>query len=205
VEINLKQNLSHTIMTPEGEKELTLDLNQNRMEQDFVPDDHYIPHKGKVLSMPRSLSKKAIRWGINLDEMCEGDTVYTSHLAVNENNKLGEDQYFVSIPRDMVGTISSFFIAKEVKGEIIPLYDWNMFEPVEEVKESTIIIPEYLKKKKREDLMILKKPSKSLKEEGYKPGDRFIVHKDKVYPIKINNEVMVFVRNENLLLKVINS
>ena len=204
VEIDEKQNLEHKFEGADGETvTLTLDIINNRIQDDFIPEDNYIPHEGKVLSVPRTLSKKAERWGLKLGEIKPGDTVYLNHLAVNSDRKLSESKYFISIPRDLVGSITSNFLAKKEGDEIIPIFDWNMFKPVvNEYENSTIIIPDHVKKK-REDILELIHPSSFSKSEGAKKGDRFVVNPDTIYPIKIEDEDYFMVRNENLLLKIL--
>ena len=206
VEIDEKQNLKHEFVGADGETvTLTLDTEWNRMSEDFIPEDSsYIPHKGKIISKPRSISRKGIAAGLSLDELTEGDTVYINHLAVNPERKLTDGNYFLSVVRDMVGSITSHFIAKEVDGELFPVFDWNIFKPViNKYEHTTLIIPDYLKERKREDILEIVQPSTFSKSQGINPGDKLVVNPDAIYPIKIDDEDVWFVRNENILLRIL--
>lgn len=205
LEINESQNLTHTFKG-EGGKEVTLYLDNqyNRMSEDFTPEDSsYIPHEAKILSMPKGLSPKFRKNGIDLKQVSAGDVVYVNHLAVNSHNRLTEGKYFLSIGRDLVGAITSNIIAKKKNNKIVPVYDWNTFIPIEDnIKSSNIIIPESFKKK-REDVLEIIEPSIESRREGINPGDKVVVNPDTIYPIKINDKSIWFVRNENLLLKIL--
>ena len=204
IEIKEDQNLTKEIKGENGTKvTLFLDNQYTRMSDDYIPEDGFIPHEAKVLSMPRSLSNKAKRYGINLHEISEGDTIYVNHLAVNPNTKLEDGNYFLSIPRDLVGSITSNVLAKKVGEKVIPVYDWNIFQPVvNKYKSSSIIIPDYIKEEKKEDVLKVLEPSVFLKEQGIESDTRVVVNPDTIYPIKIKDKAMWFVRNENVLLKI---
>lgn len=204
VEIKENQNLVHEMEGANGEKvTLYLDNEYNRMSEDYIPeDDSYIPHEGKVLSMPRGLNPKFRESGLNLDELESGDTIYVNHLAVNAHNRLTEGKYFLSLGRDIVGAITSNVLAKKVGEELVPVYDWSIFEAVENKYEhSTLIIPDHMKEKKREDILKLISPSKQLGDA--EQGDMFVVNENAIYPLKIDGVKYFFVRTENVLLKIL--
>ena len=204
IEIKEDQNLTKEIENEKGEKvTLFLDNQYSRMSEDYIPEDGYIPHEAKILSMPRALSNKAKRYGINMEELSEGDTIYVNHLAVNSNSRLTDGNYFLSIPRDLVGAITSNVLAKRQGDTILPVYDWSIFEPVvNKYENSTIIIPDYLKEEKKEEILKVIQPSIFLKEQGIESGSRVVVNPDTIYPIKIDDKAIWFVRNENVLVKI---
>lgn len=206
VEIDEKQNLKKKIQTADGEKELILDVEHNRIEDNFIPeDDSYIPHKGTVVSLPRSIDRRSMKYGITTDQLKPGDKVYVHHLAVNSERRLTNGQYFLSIPRDLVGSITSNFIAKVCDdGQIKTLYDWNLFEPVvNKYEHSTLVIPDYLKQKKREDILKITHLSSFNKDQGNTRGDRFIVKENSTYPIQIEGKKYIALRDENILCKIL--
>lgn len=205
IEIKEDQNLTHSFKGKDGKDVvLLLDNEYNRMSEDFIPSESsYIPHKATILSMPVGLSSKFRKNGIDLKQVSAGDIVYVNHLAVNANNRLTKSKYFLSIGRDLVGAITSNIIAKKVNNNIIPVFDWNTFKPVEDaIKSSNIIIPESFKKK-REDILEIVQPSTFSKSQGIKPGDKLVVNPDAIYPMKIDDEDVWFVRNENILLRIL--
>lgn len=201
VEIKKDQNLTTEIKTADGIKTLDLGNIYNRLDKDYIPEgDEYIPFKGKLIQKPLALGRKATKAGMTLDELIEGCTVYLHHLAVNEDRLAGEDEYHLSYPRDMVGSITSNIICQIVDGEIIPTFDWNLFKPVDQIHQSsTIIIPEHLKQKKREDILQSTHLSRQLIKEGYAPGDTFAVREQAIYTIKIEKLDYIAVRTENIL------
>lgn len=203
LEIEENQNLKHEFEGADGETvTLVLDNEYNRMGEDYIPeDDSYIPHEAKVLSMPKGLSRKAIDAGIDLEQITAGDTIYVNHLAVNSHNRLTEGKYFLSIPRDLVGSITSNVLAKRVGDEVVPVYDWSIFEAVvNEYENTTLIIPDHLKEKKKEDILKLIKPSRQLN--GVE-GDMFVVKEEAIYPLQIDDTKYFFVRDENVLMKIL--
>ena len=205
VDIDEKQNLKKTIKTAEGEKELILDVAHNRIEDDFIPeDDTYIPQKGTIISVPGTTNTKARKVGITPDLLSDGDVVYMHHLAVRSERKLTNGQYFLSLPRDLGFSITTNFLCKIKDGDIEPIFDWNFCKPVKNVfAETTLIIPEYLRKQKREDVLQIVRPSAATLSNDTKQGDTIIVDKNSIYPIRIEGEDYIAVRDENILLKVI--
>ena len=190
VEIKKDQNLTTEIKTADGIKTLDLGNIYNRLDKDYIPEgDEYIPFKGKLIQKPLALGRKATRAGMTLH-----------HLAVNEDRLAGEDEYHLSYPRDMVGAITSNIICQIIDEEIVPTFDWNLFKPVEQIHQSsTIIIPEHLKQKKREDILQSTHLSRQLIKEGYTPGDTFAVREQAIYTIKIEKVDYIAVRTENIL------
>lgn len=200
VDIDLKQHLRKTIKLGEKEVELYMDTIFSRMEEDGTDplDPSLIPHKGTVVGKPRGLSSIVKKDDITLDEINEGDVVYFHHHVVNFERRTEDGKFFFRFFRDMIAKYATSAYCKIVDGEIIPIHKWSICKKYKNIFQSTtLIIPQYLKNKKSEDLLEMVAPSRFISDEVSK-GDVIVVKPLGVVDLKIEGEDYVVVHEDDI-------
>ncbi len=200
VDIDLKQHLRKTIKLGEKEVELYMDTIFSRMEEDGTDplDPSLIPHKGTVVGKPRGLSSIVKKDDITLDEINEGDVVYFHHHVVNFERRTEDGKFFFRFFRDMIAKYATSAYCKIVGGEIIPIHKWSICKKYKNIFQSTtLIIPQYLKNKKSEDLLEMVAPSRFISDEVSK-GDVIVVKPLGVVDLKIEGEDYVVIHEDDI-------
>ena len=98
VEIDLEQNTRSV-----GELGLDVGNIYTKIQDDFIPSDEYLPHKGIVRGLPSGLrSRFDLGWGLDLEL---GDEIYLHHFVVDSSNLLkvgGKTYYFFDYVREFM-------------------------------------------------------------------------------------------------------
>lgn len=200
IDIDLKQHLKTTMNINGEEVELYLDTIFSRMEEDgtMPHDEGLIPHKGKILGLPKGLSKNLKDDGIFLEDFEVGDDVYLHHHSVNFERKTDEGNFFYPLFRDWVTKFVCSVYCKVRDGEIFSVSKWNICKQKKNIFESTtIIIPDHLRQKKREDLVEIYRPSRFLEKE-ITQGDTVIINPEAFYKMKVEGEEYLFVHDDDI-------
>jgi co-chaperonin GroES (HSP10) len=200
IDIDLKQHLRKTMNINGKEVELYLDTIFSRMDEagTMTHDESLITHKGKIIDLPAGLSKKLKKDGITLDEFQEGDDVYFHHHSINFGRRTEDGHFFYPLFRDWVTKFVCSIYCKVKDGEVYPVSKWNICKQYKSIYESTtIIIPDHLRQKKREDLVELYKPSKFLEDE-LTQGDTIVINPEAFYIMKVEGEEYIFVHDDDI-------
>ena len=205
VDVDLQQNLKYEIETPDGVKDLIVENKFNRTTGDGVLplDECKIPHEGVLVSKPIGLSRIARKDGIDLDEISEGDRLAFHHFLISNENRVSNNRFFFSYFRDMVAKCVTSCYAKIEGDDIVPIHKWSLVEIVKSEfdKESTIIVPESIKKNhKVEKVVKMVKPSRFLDGEVF-PGDEIAIDERGLYSLTINGDTCWFVHTDDVLMK----
>lgn len=201
LDIDLKGHLKKNFQVGDKEVELFLDNVFNSYEGEVVPADvRNLIHKGIVIGKPRGLSNFVKKDDITLDEVEVGDVLYLHHRAIDFERRHKETgTFFMRLWRDMITKyVTGAYCKVTPEGEVIPIHKWSICKKFKTVFETTtIIIPEHLRKQKREDLLEVITPSRFIKDE-VSPGDIIVVNKNGIYEINVEGEDYVFIHTDDL-------
>ncbi len=201
LDIDLKGHLRKTFKINDKQIELFLDNVFNSYDGDSVPADvRNLIHKAVVVGKPGGISSYVKKDEISLDEISEGDTLYLHHRCIDFERKHKETgTFFMRLWRDMVSKyVTNAYCKVTTDGEIIPIHKWTMCKKFKDIFQSTtLIIPDHLRKQKREDLLEVVSPSRFLKDYISK-GDIVIVNKNGIYEINVEGEDYTFIHSDDL-------
>jgi len=176
-----------------GGVELKLDNIYNRLDDDFIPSDEYLPQDGVIVGLPLNVSG-------SLQEVKLGDRVLVHHFVPTRANMVkydGHECYFFDFYRDFVSYITTnvYCVLNDDKGVKKMVDGWN-FVKLRRYKEG---FGEFEKEVIDEKWGELEYVNEGL---GLSVGDKVSLNTVGLIRVFVDGEEKFLVHNSDVLLKV---